>query len=94
MPDVVRAVGRSISQAGTELRSALEAVGSEVDSLLESGWSGPAATRFARGWTETRDSGAGILAALADLAETLDSAAGTYEQTEDALTTGISSLTL
>ncbi|MQY26762.1 WXG100 family type VII secretion target [Nocardia aurantia] len=93
-PDAVRAVARLISQAGTELRSALESVSGEVKSLLESGWSGPAATRFTRGWTETRDSGAEILSALTDLAEALRRAAGVYESTEDTSTTQFNSLKL
>ncbi|WP_019928520.1 WXG100 family type VII secretion target [Nocardia sp. BMG111209] len=94
VPDAVRAVAGLISQAETELRSALDSVDGEVNSLLQSNWSGPAATRFTQGWTETRDSGSEILSALAELVAALGGAVGAYESTEGASTTRLSSLKL
>jgi WXG100 family type VII secretion target len=51
----------------------------EVGELTTNSWRGDAATEFANGWTEVRDGGTQIIAALTTMAEKLGVTADTYQ---------------
>ncbi|MFQ6393164.1 WXG100 family type VII secretion target [Nocardia sp. KC 131] len=94
VPDEVSAVGRYVYSLAQTFRSALDSAGTEVDELTSSGWSGTAATAFAEGWRESRDSGGKIVDALAVMAEKLGVTAENYLAQDTAAASRTSSLNL
>ncbi|WP_171048003.1 WXG100 family type VII secretion target [Nocardia cyriacigeorgica] len=83
VPEQVRAVGQYVYGVADELRSALESAARDVDSLADGGWRGGAATQFAEGWTELRDGGVQIIAALTGMAEKLGVTADNYQARDE-----------
>ncbi|MFC6011795.1 WXG100 family type VII secretion target [Nocardia lasii] len=80
VPAEVQTVGRYVYGIAESLRTALDSAHSDVDTLLASGWTGDLATVFGTGWTETREGGSTIIAALTTMAEKLGITAETYQQ--------------
>ncbi|WP_175583341.1 WXG100 family type VII secretion target [Nocardia cyriacigeorgica] len=83
VPEQVRAVGQYIFGVADVLRSALDRAARDVDSLTDGGWRGGAATQFAEGWTELRDGGVQIIAALTGMAEKLGVTADNYQARDE-----------
>ncbi|NMM84114.1 hypothetical protein B2J88_07040 [Rhodococcus sp. SRB_17] len=87
VPDAVAEIGRNLYQVADTLRSALDSAAGDVAGLTTGGsgtWNGDAATVFSDGWTDVREGGALIIAALTDLAEQLGITADSYRSTESA----------
>ncbi len=83
VPEQVRAVGQYVYGVADALRSALESAARDVDSLTDGGWRGGAATQFTEGWTELRDGGVQIIAALTGMAEKLGVTADNYQASDE-----------
>ncbi|GGK53316.1 WXG100 family type VII secretion target [Nocardia camponoti] len=96
VPTEVQAVGRYVYGIAESLRAALDSAHADVDALLAKGWTGELATRFGTGWTETREGGVAIIAALTAMAEKLGITAETFQQQDvsHAYTLNMSSLSL
>ncbi|WP_246002682.1 type VII secretion target [Nocardia tenerifensis] len=82
MPEKVREVGEYVRELAESLRTALDSAAKDVESLTNGNWTGAAATDFGAGWTDVRDGGTQIMAALTGMAEKLGVAANAY-QTRD-----------
>ncbi|MFC5494096.1 WXG100 family type VII secretion target [Nocardioides caricicola] len=63
-------VRRSADQLGTDC----DRVARRVDDLLDSGWSGAAASAYAEGWADWKRSASAVLAGLATMADLLEAA--------------------
>ncbi|MEU1524081.1 WXG100 family type VII secretion target [Nocardia rhamnosiphila] len=83
VPEDVRAVGRYVYEMAETLRTALESAATDVEGLLNGGWSGTSATNFSEGWGDVRDGGSQIMSALTGMAEKLGVTADTYEATDE-----------
>jgi WXG100 family type VII secretion target len=80
--DAVRQVGQLARQLASELATALDAVGHDVDALTTGGWRGEAADAYAEGWHECREGGHRVIRALAGLADKLGVNAEAYQATD------------
>lgn len=79
VPERVREVGSYVYELSAALWTALDSAAREVDSLVGGSWTGDVAAEFAEGWSEVRDGGAQIIAALSDMADKLGVTADTYQ---------------
>lgn len=94
VPDDVQAIGRYAYNIADTMKQALNSAAREVDVLLTSGWSGPAATEFSSGWNETCNSGGQLMQELTGLAEKLGVTAANYRSGDTGFASDISSLDL
>ncbi|MFD5174512.1 WXG100 family type VII secretion target [Nocardia sp. NPDC058379] len=83
VPASVRDVGNYVYGIADTLRQALDMASGEVDSCAGGSWAGTAASTFATGWSETREGGLMIIAALTTMAEKLGVTAETYTQRDE-----------
>ncbi|RJO78717.1 WXG100 family type VII secretion target [Nocardia panacis] len=96
VPDDAQAVGRFVYELAEAIRTALNSAGREVESLVNTGWTGTAAAQFGTGWGEIHDGGTQISSALTSMAEKLGITAETYraQDTSSAQLLGTSGLDL
>ncbi len=78
VPDSVRDVGNYVYGLADTLRQTLDVASREVESCAGGSWAGVAAGTFATGWSETREGGLLIMAALTTMAEKLGVTAASY----------------
>ncbi|MGQ4601641.1 WXG100 family type VII secretion target, partial [Nocardia sp. R6R-6] len=77
-----REIGQYVYGIADALRSALDSAARDVDTLLDSSWTGDAANEFTEGWNDIQDGGGRMISALTERAEKLGVTAATY-QTHD-----------
>jgi WXG100 family type VII secretion target len=94
VPEKVREVGQYVYDLAWALRSALDSATKDVDSLLDGNWTGDAASEFGDGWTEVREGGINIIAALTGMAEKLGITADTYQDRDENAATTLNSSAL
>ncbi|MEU4599896.1 WXG100 family type VII secretion target [Nocardia sp. NPDC023988] len=70
IPDHVQSAGQYIQQTAQSLLMGVRATDADVDGLLET-WQGPASDSFRTGWGEACTGVAGVLEALAVMADAL-----------------------
>lgn len=83
VPEKVSEVGKYLYELAEELRGALDSAAKDVSSLTDGSWTGDYATEFANGWTDVREGGSQIMAALTELAEKLGVTADTYQARDE-----------
>lgn len=66
-----RAAVADLRTAAEKLRADRDRISHEVRSLLDSGWSGAAASAFGEGWTEWEHAASEVLAGLATMGDLL-----------------------
>jgi WXG100 family type VII secretion target len=81
-----------VRRAADRLRADRDRVAGRVDALLDSSWSGPAATAYAEGWEDWKRSSAQVLDGLARMAELLDAVHADVVATDDASGSGLERL--
>ena len=81
--------GNSIRKTADGLDADLHSLQGRVDSLLNSGWSGPAADAFRRDWEEWLDGARNVIGGLDTESALLISNGQTYDTHEGATTDGI-----
>ncbi|WP_063046164.1 type VII secretion target [Nocardia pseudovaccinii] len=96
VPEQVRDVGKYFYELAEKLRTALDSAAMDVDAVANGIWTGGLAVEFADGWSDVRDDGGQIIAALAAMAEKLGVTAETYRTLDEsnASTLNTSSLDL
>jgi WXG100 family type VII secretion target len=93
VPSDVQEIGRLAYRMATELRSGSTALGTEVDTLLNT-WKGSAADSYRSGWDEMHRGATDVWDALFDLADKLGITADNYRSVDAARAHSISSLNL
>ncbi|WP_280240472.1 ESX-1 secretion-associated protein [Nocardia abscessus] len=83
VPEKVREVGIYVYELAEALRTALDSAAKDVSSLTDGSWTGDYATEFANGWTDVREGGSKIIAALAEIAEKLGVTADAYQARDE-----------
>ncbi|MGY5207579.1 type VII secretion target [Nocardia gipuzkoensis] len=83
VPDKVREVGTYVYELAEALQTALDSAAKDVDALVNGSWTGDLAADFGDGWSDIRDGGSQIIAALSGMAGKLGVAADTYQSHDE-----------
>ena len=80
-----------ISELAGDIAAELSAVSGEIESLLDSSWTGEAARSFSAGWAEWREGAGEVLDALGRMGALLATTANAYDSQDASAQAGLNS---
>ena len=84
-PDEVWGADAALSATAQSAWAAVSRVRAEAEELFATGWRGPAATAFRRGWEQWVEGAGAMLTALEEMARSLGRTSAGYAHTEEAV---------
>jgi WXG100 family type VII secretion target len=88
-PDELRRGDAGVGQSAEHARAVVDRLRADADGLFATGWHGPAATAFRRGWEQWLAGAHDMLATLDATAALLGAAGTGYAETDDGIRTVI-----
>ena len=84
-----RMIVARIEVAAARLRHDRDAISGQVETLLDGGWQGAAATAYGAGWTEWRDGADQVFAGLEAMVQLLDAVEVSFTDTDGGRATAV-----